>query len=67
FEQHKQYISDRVREMFSLVTTSSVSSWDTLTSLLNQLQKHYFPPNLDFRPRDEGHSSSDRKFSIWSF
>lgn len=52
-EQEKQSISDRFRDMYSLVTSTSMSSWQKLKSVVNDVQRQYFPPNLDFRPKVE--------------
>ncbi|KAK1403771.1 hypothetical protein POM88_003376 [Heracleum sosnowskyi] len=53
FEQEKQSLSDRVRDLYALVRTRSFSSWENLKSIVGDVQKQYFPPNLDFRPRVE--------------
>ncbi|XP_059624422.1 uncharacterized protein LOC132267303 [Cornus florida] len=44
--------SEMIREMYSLITKSSITYWDRLKSLINQAQTQLFPPNLDFRGRD---------------
>uniref|UniRef100_A0A166BPC5 Uncharacterized protein n=1 Tax=Daucus carota subsp. sativus TaxID=79200 RepID=A0A166BPC5_DAUCS len=47
FEQEKQTLSDRVRDIYSLVKTHSLTSWEKLKVLVNDAQKHYFPPNIE--------------------
>lgn len=47
FEHDKQSLSDRVRDMYALVTAHSLSSWEKLKSVVSYVQKQYFPPNIE--------------------
>lgn len=47
FEQEKQSLSDRVRDMYALVRTHSLRSWEKLKSVISDVQKQYFPPNIE--------------------
>uniref|UniRef100_A0A5B7BWT8 Transmembrane protein n=1 Tax=Davidia involucrata TaxID=16924 RepID=A0A5B7BWT8_DAVIN len=55
--QEKPSATEMIRDIYSQLTTSSVSYWDKVKSFINQVQAEFFPPNLDFRSRDEGHST----------
>lgn len=46
-EQQKQSISDKFRDVYSIVASSSMSSLQKLKSLVNDVQQQIFPPNLE--------------------
>ncbi|KAK1371645.1 hypothetical protein POM88_037737 [Heracleum sosnowskyi] len=52
-EQAKPSMSDKFRDMYALVTSTSLSSLQKLKSVVNDVQKQIFPPNIDFRPKVE--------------
>ncbi|WOG82147.1 hypothetical protein DCAR_0101309 [Daucus carota subsp. sativus] len=52
-DQEKQSVSDKFRGLYSVVTSSSMSCWQKLKTLVNDVQLRYFPPSLDFRPKVE--------------
>ncbi|XP_074361649.1 uncharacterized protein LOC141701919 isoform X2 [Apium graveolens] len=52
-EQGKQSISDRFRDVYGIVTASSMSSLHKLKSLINDVQQQLFPPNLEPKIEEE--------------
>lgn len=46
-KDEKPSILAMVTDTFGLLSRSQISSWDKLKSLLNQLQLHFSPPNLE--------------------
>ncbi|MCE3050579.1 hypothetical protein HAX54_047608 [Datura stramonium] len=42
-----------LEEAYSMLVTSSLRSWDVVKSYIHQLQLKYFPPNVDFRSKDD--------------
>ena len=46
-DQEKQSVSDKFRGLYSVVTSSSMSCWQKLKTLVNDVQLRYFPPSLE--------------------
>ncbi|CAN4106477.1 unnamed protein product [Withania somnifera] len=53
-KQKDQSSTQILEEAYSMLVTSSMRSWDMVKSYINQLQLKYFPPNVDFRSKDDG-------------
>ncbi|XP_016465961.1 uncharacterized protein LOC107788766 [Nicotiana tabacum] len=53
-KQKDQSPTQMLEEAYSMLVTSSWRSWDMAKSYINQFQLKFFPPNVDFRSRDDG-------------
>ncbi|XP_055818098.1 uncharacterized protein LOC129887150 [Solanum dulcamara] len=52
--QKEQSPTQMLEEAYSMLLTSTLRSLDVAKSYINQLQLKYFPPNVDFRSKDDG-------------
>ncbi|XP_060185687.1 uncharacterized protein LOC132615129 [Lycium barbarum] len=63
-KQKDQSPTQMLEEAYSMLVTSSLRSWDMVKSYINQLQFKYFPPNVDFRSRDDGKANAGAREKI---
>ncbi|KAM3359821.1 hypothetical protein P3S68_019532 [Capsicum galapagoense] len=52
-KQKDQSPTQMLEEAYSMLVTSSLRSWDMVKSYINQFQLKYFPPNVDFRSKED--------------
>ncbi|KAI7997248.1 hypothetical protein LOK49_LG10G01558 [Camellia lanceoleosa] len=50
-KEQKPSATEVVRDIYALITRSTVSSWDKVKSFINEMQTQFVPPDLDFRKR----------------
>ncbi|KAJ8543750.1 hypothetical protein K7X08_025368 [Anisodus acutangulus] len=63
-KQKDQSPTQMLEEAYSMFVTSSLSSWDMVKSYINQFQLKYFPPNVDFRSKDDGKANGGAREKI---
>ncbi|KAM6563669.1 hypothetical protein CsatB_023667 [Cannabis sativa] len=52
----KKSFTKTLQSTISLLKTSHQNSWKKVKSLMQHIQFHYFPPNLDFKGIDEANA-----------
>ncbi|KAM7523653.1 hypothetical protein LguiA_013555 [Lonicera macranthoides] len=52
--EEKSSASQKMRDAYELLKTSSFRSWDKFKSIVSQMQTQFLPPNLDFKKDKEG-------------
>ncbi|KAJ0006795.1 hypothetical protein Pint_30551 [Pistacia integerrima] len=62
-EEEKASIFQVVKSLFTVYTSSPISRrsyWEKVKTAINRVQAHFFPPNLDFRVKDEAGDGGEK-------